>query len=107
MLSVFQELPRGILAYPTYIQETGRRKSAVAQVRLTAGAGAIIVNGTPYEEVFPRVMHRETIARPLMLTESLNKYNVMVKVAGGGVSGQSGAIAHGIARALVEADESL
>ena len=90
----------------SYIQETGRRKSAVAQVRLTTGAGAIIINGTPYEEVFPRILHRETIIRPLMLTESLGKYNIMVKVAGGGVSGQSGAISHGIARALVETDES-
>ena len=91
----------------SYSYGTGRRKTAVARVRLMAGNGAIIVNGTPYEEVFPRITHRETIAKPLMLTESLGKYNVMVKVAGGGVTGQSGAISHGIARALVEADESL
>ncbi len=90
-----------------YFHKTGRRKTAVAQVRLLAGGGAIIVNGTPYKELFPRVAHHQTIARPLMLTESLGKYNVTVKVAGGGVSGQSGAISHGIARALVEADESL
>ena len=91
----------------TYHHGTGRRKTAVAQVRLTPGGGAIIINGTPYEEVFPRVAHRETIASPLVLTETLDKYSVMVKVAGGGISGQSGAIAHGIARALVEADSSL
>lgn len=91
----------------TYHHGTGRRKTAVAQVRLTPGGGAIIINGTPYEEVFPRVAHRETIASPLVLTETLDKYSVMVKVAGGGVSGQTGAIAHGIARALVEADSSL
>jgi small subunit ribosomal protein S9 len=90
-----------------YFQETGRRKTAVAQVRLSSGGGAIIINGTPYEEVFTRILHRETITKPLMLTESLGKYNIMVKVAGGGISGQSGAISHGIARALVEADESL
>ena len=90
----------------TYFQKTGRRKSAIAQVRLMVGGGSIIVNGTPYEELFPRLAHRQTIARPLVITESLDKYNVMVKIAGGGISGQSGAIAHGIARALVEADES-
>ena len=71
------------------------------------GGGAIIVNGTPYENVFTRLAHRETIASPLMITETMDKYSVMVKVDGGGVSGQSGAIAHGIARALVEADNSL
>jgi small subunit ribosomal protein S9 len=92
----------------TYYQKTGRRKSAVAQVRLVSGGGgAIIVNGAPYEELFPRLAHRETIAKPLILTEALAKYSVMVKVAGGGVTGQSGAISHGIARALVEADAGL
>ncbi len=91
----------------TYFQKVGRRKTAVAQVRLLPGEGAIIVNGTPYEELFPRLVHRQTIVRPLMLTENLGKYSIMVKVAGGGISGQSGAISHGIARALVEADESL
>ncbi len=92
----------------TYFQKTGRRKTAIAQVRLLPeGGGAIIVNGTPYEELFPRQAHRETIIKPLLVTESLGKYNVMVKVNGGGISGQSGAISHGIARALVETDESL
>ena len=92
----------------TYYHGTGRRKTSVAQVRiLPGGGGAIIINGTPYEEVFPRLIHRETIASPLVLTETADKYNVMVKVDGGGVTGQSGAIAHGIARALVRADESL
>jgi small subunit ribosomal protein S9 len=90
-----------------YFHRTGRRKMAVAQVRLVPGGGAIIVNGTPYEELFPRLVHRETIVKPLMLTEALGKYSVMVKVAGGGISGQSGAISHGIARALVETDTSL
>jgi len=90
-----------------YFQKTGRRKSAIAQVRLLPGGGAIIINGTHYEELFPRQTHRQTIVRPLVLTETLGKYSVMVKVAGGGVTGQSGAISHGIARSLVEADESL
>ncbi len=90
-----------------YFPGTGRRKTAIAQVRLSPGNGAIIINGTPYEELFPRPEHRRTILQPLFVTESLDKYNVVVKVNGGGVSGQSGAISHGIARALLRADESL
>jgi len=95
------------LAQQRYFQKTGRRKTAVAQVRLFPGGDAVVVNGTPYEEVFPRPAHRQTIINPLVLTEGLGKYSVVVKVAGGGVTGQAGAIAHGIARALVEADQSL
>lgn len=91
----------------TYYHGTGRRKTAVAQVRLLAGEGAIIINGLPYEELFSRPVHRETLIKPLLITEALDRYSVMVKVAGGGISGWCGAIAHGIALALVEADESL
>jgi len=91
----------------TYFYGTGRRKTAVAQVRLLPGNGAIIINGVPYEELFPRLEHRRTILQPLLVTESISKYNAVVKVAGGGISGQGGAISHGIARALVRADESL
>jgi len=91
----------------TYFYGTGRRKAAVAQVRLFAGKGAIIINGVPYEELYPRLEHRQAIMRPLLVTDGVNKYNAVVKVAGGGVSGQSGAISHGIARALVRADEGL
>ena len=95
------------MASKTYYAGTGRRKTSVAQVRISSGGGAIIVNGSPYDERFPRDVHREIIISPLVLTETLDKYSVMVKVDGGGVTGQSGAIAHGIARALVKADESL
>jgi len=91
----------------TYFPGTGRRKEAIAQVRLSPGNGAVIINGTPYEELFPRPVHRQTILQPLFVTESANKYNVVVKVTGGGISGQCGAISHGIARALVKANESL
>ena len=91
----------------TYFYGTGRRKTAVAQVRILLGNGAIIINGIPYEELFPRLEHRQIITQPLLVTNSLSKYNAMAKVAGGGISGQSGAIAHGIARALVRADETL
>ncbi len=90
-----------------YFPGTGRRKTAVAQVRLLPGNGAIIINGMPYEERFPHLEHQQTIMEPLLVTDSVGKYNVTVKVAGGGISGQSGAISHGIARALVKTDESL
>jgi small subunit ribosomal protein S9 len=90
----------------TYFYGTGRRKTAVAQVRLLSGDGAIIINGIPYEERFSRLEHRQTVMKPLLVTDSVGKYNAIVKVAGGGISGQGGAISHGIARALVRADES-
>jgi small subunit ribosomal protein S9 len=90
-----------------YSHGTGRRKTAVARVRLLPGNGAIIINGVPYEERFPRLEHQRTILQPFLVTESTSKYNAVVKVAGGGISGQSDAISHGIARALVKADESL
>ena len=89
----------------SYFYGTGRRKTAVARVRLMAGNGAIIVNGSPFEEQFPSLEHQRVILQPLVATESTGKYNVMAKVEGGGVTGQSGAIAHGISRALVRADE--
>ena len=91
----------------TYFYGTGRRKTAVAQVRLFPGDGAIIVNGVPYEEQITRLVHRQLILQPLLVTESIGKYNIVVKVGGGGMSGWSGAISHGIARALVRADEEL
>ena len=90
----------------TYFHGTGRRKTAIARVKLLPGNGAIIINGIPYEEVFPRLEHRRTIMQPLLVTESLDKYNAVIKVTGGGISGQGGAISHGIARALVTANEN-
>ena len=90
-----------------YFYGTGRRKTAVARVRLMPGNGAVIINGIPYEELIPRLEHRRAIMQPLLVTENVNKYNVVAKVEGGGISGQSGAISHGIARALVKADERL
>ena len=90
-----------------YFYGTGRRKEAVARVRVLAGNGAIIINGIPYEESFTRPEQRRAILQPLLVTESTDKYNVVAKVNGGGVSGQAGAISHGIARALVRADEAL
>jgi len=95
------------LAKSTYFSGTGRRKTAVAQVKISSGNGAIIINGMPYEELYPDLRHRQAIMQPFLVTDSVGKYNTTVKVAGGGVSGQCGAICHGIARALVKADESL
>ncbi len=91
----------------TYFYGTGRRKTAIARVKLSPGNGAIIINGMPYEQRFPSDEHRRAILRPLLVTESVGKYNVVVSVLGGGISGQSGAISHGISRALVSADENL
>ena len=88
-----------------YSHGTGRRKEAVAQVKLVPGSGAIIINGIPYDQRFTRTEHRQTIMKPLVVTETAGRYDAMVKVAGGGVSGQCGAIAHGIARALLQEDE--
>lgn len=90
-----------------YFKGTGKRKEAIAQVKLSLGEGAVIVNGTPYEERFTRPAHRAVITRPLTVTNSLGKYNAVIKVTGGGETGQSDAICHGIARALIEADGEL
>ena len=89
----------------TYNRGTGRRKCAVAQVRLFLGSGVIIVSGKPYQEVFTRLEHRNAIEMPFNATNTVGKYNVEVKVKGGGISGQAGAIRHGIARALVRVNE--
>jgi len=90
-----------------YYYGTGRRKTSVARVRLYPGTGAVVINGKPMDELFVRPMHREAILRPLAVAESQDKFNAQIKVEGGGVSGWAGAIAHGIARALVAADENL
>jgi small subunit ribosomal protein S9 len=90
-----------------YYYGTGRRKTAVARVRLFPGNGTVIVNGKPFEELFPRQALKDDILRPLKVTDSLGRFSAMVKLEGGGVSGQAGAVRHGLARALVKADESL
>jgi small subunit ribosomal protein S9 len=84
----------------------GRRKSSVARVLLQPGNGNIIVNGLPYEQRFPRGTHQAQITLPLRLTNRLGMFNLLAKVQGGGESGQTGAIVHATARALVKADEA-
>jgi len=90
----------------TYDRGTGKRKCAIAQVKLfSGGRGEIIVNGKPYQELFPRLEHRRLIEHPFVATDTVGKFNVEIKVTGGGITGQAGAIRHGIARALVKANE--
>ena len=88
-----------------YHYATGRRKSAVARVRLYPGSGSIVVNEKPMEDVFSLLRHRNVIFQPMQVTETTGKFRVQAKVRGGGVSGWADAIAHGIARALVVANE--
>jgi len=88
-----------------YFYGTGRRKTSVARVRLLPGKGAIVINGTPYEELFTRTEYRRAITKPLIATDSISRFNVVVKVEGGGITGQADAISHGIARALVQANQ--
>ena len=87
-----------------YFYGTGRRKTAIARVKIMPGRGAIVINGIPYEELLTRVEHRSMVTKPLIVTESLGKYNVVVTTIGGGTAGQAGAISHGIARALLKAN---
>lgn len=88
-----------------YYYGTGRRKTAVARVRLYPGGGVVVINGKSMEEVFPRNTHQIQMMTPLRVTGNVGKFNLQIKVAGGGVSGWAGAISHGIARALVASDE--
>jgi small subunit ribosomal protein S9 len=90
-----------------YYQGTGRRKSAAARVRLHPGDGSIIVNDTPVEEYFSRQRDIFHLTEPLKATGTQDSFDVTVKVQGGGISGQAGAVRHGIARALLEADPDL
>lgn len=90
-----------------YYYGTGRRKTAVARVRLYPGNGAVIVNGKPMEEVFPREVHRAEILAPLVRLGKEREFSVVAKCEGGGLSGWAGAIKMGIARALVAADPSV
>jgi small subunit ribosomal protein S9 len=86
---------------------TGRRKTSVARVVMTPGKGEIVVNKKPLDLYFPRPTLRMMIRQPLEFTGMSDKYNVTAKVSGGGLTGQAGALRHGIARALVQIDSEL
>ena len=89
------------------IQATGRRKAAVARVRLRDGTGVVTINKRSIEEYFPSATHRMMITEPLRLLEKSDVYDVDTTMDGGGISGQAGALRLGIARALVELDPEL
>jgi small subunit ribosomal protein S9 len=84
----------------------GRRKESTARVRLVEGTGKVRVNKRAFEDYFPRETHRIVVMKPMEVTGTTSKYDVIATVAGGGISGQAGALKHGIARALIEMDET-
>ncbi len=89
------------------IWTTGKRKTAVARVRMLPGSGAITINERTLEDYFPRDTSRMRIMEPFKLTETKDQFDVRVKVAGGGISAQADAVRHGISRALVTVSEAL
>ncbi len=86
---------------------TGRRKSSTARVYLRPGAGEVKINKKAFEQYFPNETLRMIISQPLKLTETVNKFDILINVAGGGPAGQAGAIRHGITRALMEFNADL
>jgi len=93
------------MATPSFYSGTGRRKTAIARVRLLPGEGEIVVNGRSLEEHFGNAINESDVRMPFRVTGTEGRYNAMIKVEGGGVTGQVGAIAHGIARALLQVDK--
>ena len=92
------------MANTTFFYGTGRRKTSIARVRLLQGEGEIVVNGRSLEEHFGNAVDLTDITMPFKVTNTEGRYNAMIKVEGGGVTGQAGAVRHGIARALLELD---
>ena len=90
-----------------YFYGTGRRKSSVARVRLMQGNGAITINGRDIDDYFGLETLKLIVRQPLALTETTGKYDVVCRVSGGGVTGQAGAIRHGIARALLQSEDDV
>ena len=86
---------------------TGRRKRAVARVKLELGQGVVTINRKPIDEYFPRPSLQQIVRQPLEATKTASRVDVHVKTEGGGIAGQAGAVRHGIARALLEMDEAL
>ena len=89
-----------------YFYGTGRRKKSVARVRLYPGTGVITINGKNIDEYFGLETLKLIVNQPLEVTETIGKFDIVANVVGGGISGQAGAIRHGIARALVVSDET-
>ena len=91
----------------TEYSATGRRKRSVARVRLALGVGKVKVNGKDFTDYFTTIALRNFVEQPLSSTATLKKYDVIAQVSGGGTVGQAGAMRHGLARALIQADDSL
>jgi len=83
---------------------TGKRKTAIARTWLKPGSGKVVINNRPLEEYFPCESARTDLMKPFVLTNTLGSYDVKVRIIGGGISGQAGAIRHGITKALIQAD---
>jgi small subunit ribosomal protein S9 len=94
------------MSTPAFYHGTGRRKTAVARVRLLPGEGEIVVNGRTMDQHFGNAVNETDVRMPFRVTGTDGRFNTMVKVEGGGVTGQAGAIRHGIARALLQIDEA-
>lgn len=86
---------------------TGKRKTSIARVILRPGDGQTWINGRTLEDYFPRALHRQMVLAPLEVADAAGRYDLRVRVHGGGISGQAGAVRHGIARALVDADPEI
>lgn len=95
------------MAAASYNYGTGRRKTAVARVFIKPGSGKIVVNGKPVDEYFARETGRMIVRQPLQLVQRETSFDILANVAGGGESGQAGAVRHGITRALIDYDETL
>ena len=96
-------VPRTVIGGP--VGATGRRKEAIARVRLIPGTGQWKVNGRTLEDYFPNKVHQQIVNEPLKTLDVADRYDILVRVSGGGVSGQAGAVRLGIARALTETDD--
>ena len=90
-----------------YFYGTGRRKSSVARVRVYPGTGKVTINDRDIDDYFGLETLKTIVRQPLVLTETAEKFDIVCRVSGGGVSGQAGAIRHGVARALLQFDENL
>ncbi len=100
-------MPSPSPSYPTQYTATGRRKSSTARVFLRRGTGTITINSKPIDEFFGRKTSRMIVRQPLELTQLEGQFDINVNVAGGGMTGQAGAIRHGLTRALMAYDETL
>ena len=95
------------MAISAQAMTSGGRKEAIARVRVVPGSGAIVVNGRPVDKYFPKGPLQTTVRQPLVVANAEGRFDIVAKVAGGGIAGQAGAVRHGIARALLSLDAEL